>query len=284
MLPDDHEYWNDYPFVDSLLPTLLALKLPGVRRTWKRGARDGVRTVQRAPVVESFTLGNDLTVCLADLRSHRSGARFLREPDFRKLLAWARDRSCPGVLAIPQPLIVTKNDTERNLRSFRRQYAQLGCPGRVPPRRGRAQRRRALRPHRQRSHRLSRGAAGRDRLVAASNLTGLNGIATNVATAQPAEFPPAEAAVDLAWSPRPVDYFTDERSRGRFFVPSRRGRPLSAYPLRRTREHFMTVSLCRRPDGDGVELAAEAWLVRRRTGRAYLPARGLAEPFRIILR
>ena len=46
----------------------------------------------------------------------------------------------------------------------------------------------------------------------------------------------------------------------------------------------MTVSFCRRPDSAGVELTAEAWLVRRRKGRAYLPARGFAEPFRIILR
>ena len=27
MLPDDHEFWNDYPFYDSLLPTLFMLKL-----------------------------------------------------------------------------------------------------------------------------------------------------------------------------------------------------------------------------------------------------------------
>ena len=124
MLPDDHEYWNDYPFVDSLLPNLLALRVRGVRKIWKRAARDGVKQIQRSPVVESFTLGDDLTVCLADLRSHRSGDRFLPEPDFQKLLAWARDRSCPGVLAISQPLIVTES-TERNLRSFPRQYAEL---------------------------------------------------------------------------------------------------------------------------------------------------------------
>ena len=72
MLPDDHEYWNDYPFTDSLLPTLLALKLPHVRKHWTNAASDGVKHVQRSPVVESFTLGDDLSVCLADLRSYRS--------------------------------------------------------------------------------------------------------------------------------------------------------------------------------------------------------------------
>ena len=285
MLPDDHEYWNDFPFVDSLLPTLLALKLPPVRESWTRAARDAVENIQRSPVVESFTLGEDLTVCLADLRSHRSDEGFLPDADFRKLLRWARRRSCPAVLAIPQPLIVTPSRTERNLRSYPRQYAQLlGALGAVSHDvvvlSGDV--------HFGRIASVPIGASGA-RLIEIissplSNLTGLNGIATNVATGRPAEFPHAAAAADLGWPSRPVDYFSDARARGRFFVDSRRGRLLSAYPRIRTREHFMTVSFRRRPDGDGIELTADAWLVRRRTGRAHLPARSFVEPFRAILR
>ena len=285
MLPDDHEYWNDYPFVDSLLPTLLALKLPPVRAAWTRAARDAVEHIQRSPVVESFALGDDLTVCLADLRSHRSGEGFLPDADFRKLLRWARRRSCPGVLAIPQPLIVAKNNAERNLRSFPGQYARLldalgAAAHDVVVLSGDV--------HFGRIASVPIGTRGA-RLIEIissplSNLTLLNGIATNVAVAQPAAFPSADAAADLGWPPRPVDYFTDGQARGRFFVGSRRGHLLSAYPRRRTREHFMTVSFRRLEDGGGVELTAEAWLVRRRAGRAYLPVRGFAGPFRTVLR
>ena len=46
----------------------------------------------------------------------------------------------------------------------------------------------------------------------------------------------------------------------------------------------MTVSFARRPAGGGVELTADAWLVRERTGREYLPARSFREPVRVILR
>ena len=193
-------------------------------------------------------------------------------------------RTCPGVLAIAQPLIVTESRTERNLRSFPRQYARLldalGAAGHdVVVLSGDV--------HFGRIARVALGNAGA-RLIEIissplSNLTGLNGIATNVARADPANFPPAADAATLAWPSRPVDYFTDGGRRGRFFVGSRRGWPLSAYPKRRTREHFMTVSFHRLPDG-GVELTAEAWFVRRRTGSDRLPAREFAEPFRITLR
>ena len=191
MLPDDHEYWNDYPFVDSPIPALLALKLERVRNVWRAAARDAVENIQRSPVVESFTLGEDLTVCLADLRSHRSTKGFLPDPDFRKLLRWARARSCPGVLAISQPLIVSESGAERNLRSFPRQYAQLlealgAAAHDVVVLSGDV--------HFGRIASVPIGTRGA-RLIEIvssplSNLTGLNGIATNAATARPAEFPP----------------------------------------------------------------------------------------------
>ena len=284
MLPDDHEYWNDYPFVDSLLPTLLALKLPPVREAWTRAARDAVENIQRSRAVESFALGEDLTLCLADLRSHRSVEGLLPDADFRKLLRWARRRTCPGVLVVPQPLIVTASVTERNLRGFPRQYAQLldalgAASHDVVVLSGDL--------HFGRIAAVPIGTRGA-RLVEIissplSNLTGLNGIATNVANDRPAVFPPADAAAGLGWPRRPVDYFKDGRGRGRFFVRSRAPRVGSAYPRARTREHFMTVSFARRPAG-GVELTAEAWLVRQAKGRQRLPARSFDEPFRTILR
>ena len=284
MLPDDHEYWNDYPFVDSLLPTLLALKLPSVREAWTRAARDGVRNVQRAPRVESFSVGDDLTVCLADLRSFRSERGFLPPEEFRALLRWARRRSCPGVLAVAQPLVVTESAAERNLRSFPEQYAELlaalaAAPHDVVVLSGDV--------HFGRICRVPLGPAG-PRLTEVvssplSNLTGLNGLATAVARPRPEKFPPPAAAAALGWEPRPVDYFRDGRGRPRFFVSRARGRPWSAYPRSRTREHFMTAGFRRRPGG-GVEMQVEAWLARRRAGRERLPRRDFPEPFRQVLR
>jgi len=71
LLPDDHEYWNDYPYFDSLIPTLLALKVPAIRNAWKQAATDGVKNVQRSGVVECFDIGGELSFCVADLRSYR---------------------------------------------------------------------------------------------------------------------------------------------------------------------------------------------------------------------
>ena len=285
MLPDDHEYWNDYPFCDSLIPTLLALKLSHVRKHWTKAASDGVKNVQRSPVVESFTLGEDLSVCLADLRSHRSYDAFLPKADFQQLLAWASQRTCPGVLVIPQPLIVKQNKAERNLRSYGKQYARLlkalgsvshdvvvlsgdvhfGRIASVP---------------------IGTKGARLVEIVASpmSNLTYFNGLAASVATARPRNFPHRDAAKNLGWPSRRVDYYKGKGGRGRFFVQIRKGRWLSAYPKERTREHFMTVSFCRRPNAKGIELTANAWLVRERTGRKHLPAKSFTKPFRVILK
>ena len=282
MLPDDHEYWNDYPFTNSLLPTLLALKLPHVRNSWTKAAHDGVRNVQRSPVVESFTLGEDLSVCLADLRSYRSEHKFLPEAPFNRLLDWAGRRTCPGVLVIPQPLIVEQNAFERNLRSYETQYARLlEALGSVPHD--------AVvlsgDVHFGRIASVPIGTKGA-RLVEIisspmSNLTGLAGLATSVAMGRPARFPHDAAAGALGWQPRKVDYYKNGGSRGRFFVQSRKGRWLSAYPRDRTREHMMTVSFCRH--AGGIEVTAHAWLLRQGTRVGNMPVRSFTRPFRTIL-
>ena len=284
MLPDDHEYWNDYPFYDSPIPTLLALKLRKVRHSWQRAARDAVTNIQRSPVVDSFSLGDDLSVCFADLRSYRSDNEFLPQRPFRKLLGWARTLSSPGVLVIPQPLIVKRNPAERNLRSYRKQYAELldalgSVAHDVVVLSGDV--------HFGRIAGVPIGGRGA-RLIEIvssplSNLTGLNGLATSTATDRPESFPPATAVHDLGWPRRRVNYYKDGMGRGRFFVPSRKGRRFSAYPRERTREHFMTVSFCR-TDAGGVELTADAWLVRERKGPGNLPARSFNRPFRTTLK
>jgi len=273
MLPDDHEYWNDYPFYDSLIPTLLALKLPHVRRAWKRASEDAVQNIQCSAVVETFSIGDELSFCIADLRSFRKGKKMLPDADFERLCHWAKNLNGPGVLLLPQPLIVEKNSMERNLRSFPKQYAALlealGSSGHdVVIMSGDV--------HFGRIAETRLGQGGRLIEVISSplsNLTGLNGVATAAPTFQPQYFPDSGSARTLGWTPAEVEYRPDWHA-----VSVKPGFLLSAYPRPRTREHFMTVGFQR--DGlGGIRLTAQAWRVRERQGDDNLPVQDFARPF-----
>lgn len=274
MLPDDHEYWNDYPFYDSLLPTLLPLKLSAVRRAWSRASRDGVSNIQRSALVETFSIGAELSFCIADLRSYRRGKRFLPEQSFAELCDWARNLDCPGVLLVPQPLIVGDGSLERNLRSFPEQYsallAALASSGHdVVLLSGDV--------HFGRISSVPLGSQG-GKLVEIissplSNLTGLNGVATATAELKPKTFPDKTTATRLGWRASPVDY-----QNGSWTVSTRPGFLLSAYPKTRTREHFMTIGF-RRDGLGGVSLEANAWRVRERSGSDNMPVADFSQPF-----
>jgi hypothetical protein len=280
MLPDDHEYWNDYPYYDSLIPTLLALKLGAVRRAWKEAATDGVKNVQRSGVVEVIDIGKDISFCVADLRSYRGlhqGEKVMMHPDsFPKLLSWARNLQAPGVLVVSQPLIVDRSG-DRNLLSFPGQYRQLlealgqsghdivlfsgdvhygriaTCP--LGPKGGRL-----------------------IEIVASplSNLTLVNSISTSAPQFKPARFPDASIEIP-GWKPESVSY---DRA---FAVPTADGSVFSPYLKTRTKEHFMTVSFSRGAD-DRVELSAQTWLVRERQPGNNLPVKAFARPFTAVLR
>jgi hypothetical protein len=276
MMPDDHEYWNDYPFHDSLIPQLLALKFDKVRAAWSGASKDAVKNIQRSPIVEIMSIGHDLSICLADLRSHRSDKLFLPNAQFAKIVDWAENLTCPGVFVILQPLIVKTNKTERNLRSFKSQYARLiqalGASGHdIVLFSGDV--------HFGRIARCNIGPNG-GRLIEIvssplSNLTFLNGIATSIADHVPKKFP--EKGIDIpGWQPQTVTYTKE------FDVSTSKGRIFSAYPKARTREHFMTVSF-QRPAGGGLRLTANAWRVRERHGPKNLPKRDFAKPYTIDL-
>jgi hypothetical protein len=279
MLPDDHEYWNDYPYYDSLIPTLAALKLSGVRKAWTEAATDGVKNVQRSSVVEVIELGRDISFCIADLRSYRGlhgGKKVMLHPDsFPALTSWARNLKSPGVLVVSQPLIVSPSG-ERNLLSFRDQYRQLvealghtghdivllsgdvhyGRIGTCPlgPRGGRL-----------------------IEVIASplSNLTLINSVSTSGAEFSPKTWPDTSLAIP-GWPPRAVTY--DKA----YAVPSLSGSVFSPYVRARTKEHFMTVSFSRRAD-DRITLSAQSWLVRERQPGGKLPARGFPRPFTTVL-
>ncbi len=277
MLPDDHEYWNDFPFYESNNPYLRKLKRDDVRKAWTNAARDGVDRIQRCPRVETISIGNDLSICLADLRSYRSQNRFIPEPDFQQIVDWATALRSPGIFVVPQPMIVEPNDSERNLLSYTDQYKRL------------------LEALAQTGHdivllsgdvhfgRIASCALGNNggRLIEIissplSNLTYLNGIATSTPKRVPKKFPDA-SAVPSGWSRAAVDYSK------RYEVETKRGFPISAYPRARTREHFMTVSFNRRPNRK-LQLVAQAWQVREREGSKNLPKPDFERAYRTTLK
>ena len=276
MLPDDHEFWNDYPFHDSALPTLLALKIDRVRRAWTKASKDAVANIQRSRKVEIFSLGDELSFCLADLRTHRTASGFTSATSLKEITEWAQNLTCPGVLAVPQPLMVEKNDLERNLLSWPKQYRKLVQAlassghdivllsgdvhfGRI-----------ATAPLGHKGGRLIEVIAS-----PLSNLTGLNGFATAVWKNTPRSFPQAVAVPGVP--ALPVNY---DRS---FGVSVRKGHPLSfVYPRARTSEHFMTVGFSRLDSGQ-IELSVDAWRARER-GQKNLPKKDFARKFTLKLR
>lgn len=134
MLPDDHELWNNYPVTDGPNPYIQALKYnDSFRKRWQKCAKDGIRNVQRVKPVRIFTVGSDLSFCVADLRSnrtvtsHNKPQQFTRDADLKKIIKWIKNLKCPGVFVTPQPLLDKKGSvkTDYTLANFTSQYKQL---------------------------------------------------------------------------------------------------------------------------------------------------------------
>ncbi|MBJ7537295.1 hypothetical protein [Marinomonas transparens] len=275
MLPDDHEFWNDYPFHDSLIPQLLALKLKGVRETWTKAAKDAVKNIQRSPRVETFTIGNDLSFCLADLRSYRSKNTFLPHATFKQLTNWAESLTSPGVLVIPQPLIVNINKTERNLLSYKAQYKRLlealGSSGQnIVVLSGDVHFGRIA------SCPIGEKGATLTEIISSpmSNLTYLNGIATTGPEFSPEQFP----AVDFlptGWQQQAVTYDKN------FAISTKKGFLFSAYPKERTREHFMTIGF--KKVDQKLQMTVNAWRIRERDPASYLPLSDFEQAYQVLL-
>ena len=123
MLADDHEYWNNYPYLQGFNPYLVTLGLnEDFKKRWEAAAKRGVQVIQQIKTLRTFSIGNDLSFCVADLRSERTDKGFLSERSFQELLQWVNNLTCPGVLIIPQPLIAGKgNDIDKNISFNRKQ-------------------------------------------------------------------------------------------------------------------------------------------------------------------
>lgn len=281
MLPDDHEYWNDYPFYKSIIPQLQALRLPHVRKAWDAVATDGVSNVQCSSAFETFALGNDLSVCIADFRSHRSDHGFTTPANFKKVIQWAGELKSPGVFIVSQPLIVEENETEKNLLSYKQHYAEL------------------LKAFAASGHdivllsgdvhfgRIATTQLGDNNngprlieIIASplSNLTYLNGIATSKAKSKPTTFPPQDVCKINNWQPAKVTY------NKHYQVSTKRGNIFSAYPKARTREHFMTISFSRNNSTGTIDLSANAWRIRQSRGTKKIPVKDFQRAFTIKLK
>lgn len=275
MLPDDHEFWNDYPFYDGLLPTLFMLKIRKIRNAWKGASRDGVLNVQQSSKVDTFKIGDDLSFCVADLRSYRSKTQFIDNQGFEKMTDWAKGLTTPGVLVIPQVLLAEKNKLERNLLSFKKQYAALieamATTGRdIVVMSGDV--------HFGRIAQVKMGEHGGKLIEVVSspmsNLTGLNSLASDKAKTSPEKFPDPKAMTITGFEPQEVEY--DKH----FHVHTKKGFPLSAYWKERTREHFMTVSFHKNTTSVG--MSVQAWRIRQQD-KNRLPVKDFDNAFEVEL-
>src|SRR5690606_33270270 len=104
---------------------LWPLQADHVRKAWVGAARDAISNIQRCATVETFSIGQDLAFCVADLRSRRHKNGFIDEPGLQQMERWAAELTCPGVLVIPQNLFDTPEGSEKNLTDFRDQYTRL---------------------------------------------------------------------------------------------------------------------------------------------------------------
>ena len=275
MLPDDHEWYNGYPEApDPKNPYLWPLQDESLRKAWERVARQGIENVQQCPVVEVMDFASDLSICFADLRSFRKPnlGGLMKADDLNRLFAWAKGLTTPGVLVIPQPLLVTKNPHEANLLDYTQDYcrllAALGSTGHdIVVLSGDVHYGRVV------SVKLGTRGATLYEVVSSplSNLTYLNAwFATNQNRLTPEKFPDRRALnhpqgkQDLTgWEPQHVNHYAMKGTRdSRYDIEPKTSWRVWVYPRSRTREHFLTVAFSRHGDDSGVQMTVKGWLVR----------------------
>lgn len=262
MLPDDHELWNNYPVTAGINPYVQALKhSTSFRRNWERFAKEGITNVQRVQPVRIINVGNELSVCLADLRTQRKVSsknkpqQLMRETDFKKVIRWINRLQGPGVLTIAQPLLDHKGTvkTDFSLANFTQHYKQLvkaiaDCEHDIVILSGDV--------HFGRISQVKVGeGAGRIIEVISSPFSNLTG-KDSVAAATPAshkelvDFPAIKVpGVASAKIVRMASVDTEEN-----FWDFR-------YLTERTKEHFMTLSFARGDSGK-VVMKVQAWKLR----------------------
>jgi len=269
---DDHEFWNNYPFVQGFSPFIQALRLRKVKNAWVKTAKDGVLNVQRTAPVKSFSIGNDVSFCVVDLRAFRSKSRILPEKDMQQLCEWLSSLSSPGILVLSQPLMEEKGDDgDKNFVSYENDYKRVikainDCAHDVLVLSGDV--------HHGRVSTVN--FAGRDNKLhevvssPLSNLSGISAIATSYITKKSRlkNFPPYP--IDGV-STTPIEYGDPWR------ITSTQQLFDFRYIKRRTKEHFLTLNLKKNESG-ALQVEIRAWLVREQDKKTGLPKQDWKKP------
>lgn len=125
-LSDDHEFWNNYPLIQGWSPFIQALKIPSIKKAWLGTAKDGVNNIQRVSPVRIFSISDEVSFCIADLRAYRSKEHVMPENNLNSILNWLRALTCPGILVLSQPLMEEiSGDDDRNFVYYKRQYKKV---------------------------------------------------------------------------------------------------------------------------------------------------------------
>lgn len=261
MISDDHEYWNNYPFFTGFNPYLVTLEHnDDFRQRWKKAAHTGVSIIQQAQPVRTFDIGKDLSFCVADLRMERSDSGFLSRQSFKQLISWIQNLGSPGVLVIPQPLIIGKgNKTDKTLADWDQyqdilkaiesgQHDIVVLTGDV---------------HYGRVSQVLVGSS-QNKLTEIitsplSNLSEINGIAASTPDLSARKFPIIKIDGMVKTNIHHLAKVTTESKWWDL-----------RYPVERTHEHFMTVAFYR-DSNDKVKMKVEAWHTREMVKRTGLP-------------
>jgi hypothetical protein len=278
-LSDDHEFWNNYPLVQGWSPFIQALRIPSIKKAWLGTARDGVNNVQCVSPVRFFSISNELSFCVADLRAYRSKKNVLPEKHLNCILKWLRALTNPGILVLSQPVMEKiSGDGDRNFVFYKRQYKKvikaihdaehdvLVLSGDVHH--GRISK--VEFPNR--SNKLVEVVSS-----PMSNLSGISSIATSEITKESRlkKFPPitvpgvpsADISYQSPWKVSSESKLLDLR-----------------YLKRRTKEHFFTLSFEKNSD-DSINVTVRSWLVRERDDKTGLPKQNWKnKPMTFILR
>jgi hypothetical protein len=260
MLADDHEYWNNYPYLKGFNPYLITLGLSNsFKRRWESAAKMGVDVVQQMQTIRTFSIGNDISFCIADLRTERTDNGFLSAESFNKLISWVDNLATPGVLVIPQPLIADKgDDNDSNLPDWE-QYKELltaihngdhdivVLTGDV---------------HYGRVSQVQIGNSG-NKLIEVitspiSNLSELDGIAAATPKKPRKKFPFIN-----------IPEITKTKITNLGVVSTEQKWWDLRFPVRRTTEHFMTIEFTR--DANKIKMNIHAWEARKTDKKTGLP-------------
>ena len=275
-LADDHEYWNNFPHTSGKNPYLwMITAFSRIKKIWQETAKNGVEQVQQVSLVRTFTIGSDLSFCLADCRSKRDKGekpkKFMPSKDFQKVINWAKNLTSPGVIVLPQPLLVKKADAvDYNLASHTQQYQELVLAinesghdiiclsgdvhfGRIA------------------SVPIGDKGAMLHEIISSpmSNLTGIDG---KIATSTPSRLINFPAVKIKGLTPQKVQYHkhwaVETELVNKWYMPN----------YRKTKEHFMTLAFSKTDQGS-IELQIQAWRVREKNKDTGLPTHEFNTPF-----